>query len=76
MAKTIKQATKTQPIAASGLRLASRGNEIAAVAIAGIAEASLANDGLLSGTFLVPPESTGRVPCCSQEHRFLPRELQ
>src|ERR1700748_1668139 len=32
-ANTIKQATKTQPIAASGLRLARRGSEITLVAI-------------------------------------------
>src|SRR3954463_9285990 len=42
-ANTIKQTTKTQPIAASGLRLASRGRDIAVVAIAEIAEVSLAN---------------------------------
>ena len=44
-ANTMKQATKTQPTAAKGFRLASRGNEIAVVAIAVIAEASLANCG-------------------------------
>src|SRR5438093_615215 len=49
-AKTIKQVTKTQPIAASGLRLASRGSEIAVVAIAEIAEASLANYCSLAST--------------------------
>jgi len=47
-ANTIKQATKTQPIAARGFRLASRGREIAVVAIAEIAEASLANRGSIA----------------------------
>jgi hypothetical protein len=50
-ANTIKHATKTQPIAASGLRLAKRGSEITVVAIAEIAEASLANQGNLAGFF-------------------------
>lgn len=48
-ANTIKQATKTQPIAASGLRLARRGSEIVVVAIAEIAVASLANQGRQAG---------------------------
>ena len=43
MANMMKQTTNTHPIAASGFRLASRGSEIAVVAIAKIAEASLAN---------------------------------
>jgi len=42
-ANTIKQTTKTHPIAASGFRLASRGSEMAVVAMTVIAEASLAN---------------------------------
>ncbi len=58
-ANTIKQTTNTQPIAARGLRLASRGNEITVVAIAEIAEASLANCGNLSGTLPVSPSVTG-----------------
>lgn len=55
-ANTIKQTTKTQPIAASGFRLASRGNEIAVVAIPVIAEASLANCCDVPGIFPVRPE--------------------
>ena len=50
-ANTTKHTTKTQPIAASGLRVAKRGIEIAVVAIAKIAEASLANQDSLAGIF-------------------------
>jgi hypothetical protein len=51
-ANTIKHTTKTQPIAARGLRLARRGSEITVVAIAKIADASLANPGNLAGIFI------------------------
>ena len=47
-ANTIKHVTKTQPIAASGLRRARCGSEITLVAIAEIADASLANQGNLA----------------------------
>jgi hypothetical protein len=60
-ANTIKQATKTQPIAASGLRLASRGSEITLVAIAEIADASLANYGSLAGSSMFRLKAPGTV---------------
>src|ERR1700730_11153371 len=60
-ANTMKETTKTQPIAASGFRLASLGSEIAVVAIAVIAEASLANCGEVPGTFPVRPEVRRRL---------------
>ena len=56
-ANTRKQATKTQPIAGSGFRLASRGSDIAVVAIAGIAEVSLANYVFLPGLSGLGPTS-------------------
>ena len=55
-ANTMKQTTKTQPIAARGFRLANLGNEITLVDIAVIADASLANCGDVPGTLLVWPE--------------------
>jgi hypothetical protein len=60
-ANTIKHATKTQPIAANGLRLARRGSEIAVVAIAEIAEASLANQGSLAGISMSHLKSPGTL---------------
>src|SRR4051794_18105210 len=60
-ANTIKQTTKTQPIAASGLRVATRCSERADVAIAEIAEVSLANYRTLAGRFHVPPEGAGKA---------------
>ena len=55
-ANVMKQTTKTQPSAASGFRLASLGKEIAVVAIAIIADASLAKDGDMPDTFPVRPK--------------------
>src|SRR5438874_10353899 len=70
-ANTIKQATKTQPIAANGLRLASLGSEIAVVAIAEIAEASLANHGSLARSFHVPPEMRRGGHCFTPQTQAL-----
>src|SRR5438270_6101581 len=73
-ANTIKQTTKTQPIAASGLRLASRGNEIAVVAIAEIAEASLANYGSLAVPSMFLLMALGRPLFDAANTRFYPRK--
>jgi len=75
-ANTTKQTTKTQPIAASGLRLANRGRDVTVVAIAEIAEVSLANYGSLAGRFHVPPEGAGKATLWRRERTLLPSKTR